>query len=204
MSDHDDQTSPTRTCAPREVHLSSSCCPRAKAVSPIGRSDVRVPPSSKRPIPAPLTSLHSLVDTHRTLHSSRYASPSQLLERPLPRTQPNFSDVAKRIGSSNDMCEPSSLFSSHLRFGDMSSLGISGSTSTAPAGCSDSTTPLHWLRVTEERVIPHARSIKAAPVVLRPNAEYVFERWVERRVLRTTAIDDAMLSVAAAFDELWA
>ncbi|KAG5471463.1 hypothetical protein LSCM1_01552 [Leishmania martiniquensis] len=204
MSDHDDQASSTRTFAPHGLQLSSSCSPGAKVVSPTSSSDVTVPPVPKRLIPAPLTSLHSLADTHRSLHTSRYTSPPQQPDRLLSRVQPGVSDATKRVASFSDMYEPSSLFSSHLRLGEMSSLGISASTSTAPAGCSDATTPLHWLRIPEDRAIPHASGAKGASVALRRNAEYVFERWVERKAHRTSAVDDAMLSVASAFDELCA
>ncbi|SYZ68427.1 hypothetical_protein [Leishmania braziliensis MHOM/BR/75/M2904] len=200
MSDHDEPASLTRTCAQHGAHRSSD----ANDVSTVGHGDVTKPPAPKRFIPVPLTSLHSLPDPRGGLHTSRYTSPPRQLVCPLPLMQSSSSDVSRRTGSSNDMCETNSLVSFNLRFAEMSSVGISASTSTVPAGFSDSSTPLHWLRVAEDHIIPHSSSTKASSVAVRRNAEYVFERWVEQKVSHTAAMDDAMLSVAAAFDELYA
>ncbi|CBZ29299.1 hypothetical protein, unknown function [Leishmania mexicana MHOM/GT/2001/U1103] len=203
MSDRDAPASLTRTCAPHEVHF-LFCSPNAGDVTPASSGDVAELPAPKKPISAPLTSFHSLADTHRSRHAIRHASPPRQLGRPLPPTQPSFSGGAKRMDSANDMCETNSLLSSHMRLGEMSTLGISASTSTIPAGCSVSTTSLHWLRMAEDRVMPHPSSTKAAPVALPRDAECVFERWVQKKVHRTAAMDDAMLKVAAAFDDLYA
>lgn len=203
MSDRDVPASMTRTCAPPKAHF-LFCSTDARNAAPASNGDVAKLPAPKKPISAPLTPFQSPVDTHRDRHSSRHASPPRQLGRPLPPTQPSFSDVAKRMGSFNDMCEANSLLSSHVRLGEMSTLGISASTSTIPAGSSGSTTSLHWLRIAEDRVMPHPSSTKPAPAALQRNAEYVLERWVEQKVHRTAAMDDAMMKVAAAFDELYA
>ncbi|GET91248.1 hypothetical protein, unknown function [Leishmania tarentolae] len=201
MSDSVEAASLTRTCAPHEVRVLLSCSTDAPAVAPASSSEVTKSHAPQQPIASTPTSFDSLMDTHRGRHAGPHASPPHRLRRPFPSAQPSFRDVAERRGSSNEKCEPNSLFSSHMRLGDTSTLGISASTSTIPAACSDSTTSSHWLRIAEDRARPQSRTVERDPMSLRRHAEYVFERWVQPNVHRTTEMDAAMLMVASAFGE---
>lgn len=95
--------------------------------------------------------------------------------------------------------EPTSLFSSRNRQGEMSSFGISVSTATAAGGWSASTMPTRWLKSAEVRPLGGA-SDSGSP---RRNPNSVFERWVQREVVRTERQDAAMLSAAAHFGALF-
>lgn len=100
--------------------------------------------------------------------------------------------------------EPNSLFSSRNRGGEMSSFGISVSTTTAAAGSSASTMPTRWLRSADLRALGVSSESNQPNHSPRTSPESVFERSVQQRVVRTAAEDEAMMRAALHFAEVFA
>lgn len=111
---------------------------------------------------------------------------------------------------SHEETEPNSLFSSRNRGGaggltvggEMSSFGISVSTTTAAGACSVSTMPTRWLRSADVRALGVGSEL--SPSLSNHNSphkqpESVFERAVQRRVGQSAFAAEAMLGAAALF-----
>lgn len=174
----------------------TSCPPAATAAAmalprvlqPSVQSTLRWSPSTQRrgssELPSPALQPTQLHQTHAET---------------MPQASMHASPAGKQALYSREDFEANSLFSSRNRAVEMSSFGISVSTTTAAGGCSVSTMPTRWLKSAEVRSLGVGSEHSPQSTSPRNSPSYVFERAVQRQVVHSAVEESAMMCAAQFF-----